>query len=125
LYWSAGNYAGFGAGAHAHVDGTRWWNVRLPRDFIARVEAGDTTEGGRESLDPDARAGEALMLGLRLADGIDPSAFATRFADGALEARAPELDRLISLGLLVRSAGRIALTPRGTMLANEVATGLL
>jgi oxygen-independent coproporphyrinogen-3 oxidase len=125
LYWSAGNYAGFGAGAHAHVDGERWWNVRLPRDFIAAVDAGRTTVDGSETLSPSDRAGEALMLGLRLADGLDPDAFARRFGDHEFDEKAPDIARLIEAGLLERTLDRLRLTARGTQVANEVAAALL
>ncbi|MGH2699589.1 MAG: radical SAM family heme chaperone HemW, partial [Actinomycetota bacterium] len=58
LYWSAGNYAGFGAGAHAHVDGRRWWSKRLPREFIAAVQEGSSTAAGCEELDHSPRGPE-------------------------------------------------------------------
>ena len=125
LYWSAGDYAGFGAGAHAHVGGRRWWNVRLPRDFIARVGSGNGTTEGEEILAPPERGGEALMLGLRLRDGIDTAAFDERFTPDVLASRAEPLDRLAAAGLIVRDGGRIRLSERGTFLANEVASSLL
>ena len=125
LYWSAGNYAGFGAGAHAHLDGRRWWNVRLPRDFIDRVGSGAGTTDGEETLAPLDRGGEALMLGLRLRDGIDTAAFDRRFTPAVLASRAEALERLAAAGLVVRAEGRIRLSERGTFLANEVASSLL
>ena len=125
LYWSAGNYAGFGAGAHAHNEGQRWWNVRLPRDFIERVDTGASTVEGGETLSPEVRGGEALMLGLRLKEGIDVEAFDERFGSSILASRGGELVRLQEAGLVVAERGRIKLTDRGTFLANEVAAGLL
>ena len=124
LYWSAGDYVGFGAGAHSHMAGHRWWTVRLPRDYISLVADGSSTMAGEESLDPDRRAGEALMLGLRLASGVDTEAFETRFP-GALAERAGEIDRLIGLGLLERAGGSLRLSTHGTLLANDVLSGLL
>ncbi|MGH2817474.1 MAG: radical SAM family heme chaperone HemW [Actinomycetota bacterium] len=125
LYWCAGDYLGFGAGAHAHVDGHRWWNRRLPRDFIAAATAGELPVAGEERLDAGARAGEALMLGLRLRDGIDLAGFAHRFGASALDERARDLDSLISMGLLERDAGRLRLTVRGTLVANDALCRLL
>jgi putative oxygen-independent coproporphyrinogen III oxidase len=125
LYWCGGNYLGFGAGAHAHVDGHRWWNKRLPRDYIAAANAGESPVAGEERLDASARAGEVLMLGLRLRKGIDLAGFARRFGAAALDERAGELDRLISLDLLEADAGRLRLTVRGTMIANDVLCRLL
>jgi putative oxygen-independent coproporphyrinogen III oxidase len=125
LYWSAGDYLGFGAGAHGHVRGRRAWSVRLPRDFIAAVSAGRPTEAGHEDLTPHQRAGEALMLGLRLASGIDTSAFERRFGGEALRSRSPALETLLAQGLLERCGSALRLSPRGTFVANEVACRLL
>ncbi len=42
LYWASGNWWGVGPGAHSHVGGTRWWNVRHPSAYAARVSAGES-----------------------------------------------------------------------------------
>ena len=125
LYWCAGDYLGFGAGAHGHVDGERWWSVRLPRDFIGAVDSGRSTRAGDETVAGTARAGEALMLGLRLASGIDTDSFADRFGPSALSDRGAAIDALCSDGLLDRSGTRLRMTARGTMLASEIAVRLL
>lgn len=125
LYWSAGDYEGFGAGAHGHLAGRRYWRTRLPRDYIAALRAGRTTVAGSETLQPDERAGEALMLGLRLSSGIDLDGFARRFGTHALERRAADIEELVSAGLLVRAGGRLALAPTATLVANEVLGRLL
>lgn len=122
LYWSAGEYLGFGAGAHGHLAGERFWTVRLPRDFIDAAETGRSTRAGSEVIED--RAGEALMLGLRLRSGISRDGFERRFGRAVLDRRAGELKELETLGL-VRNGEAIALTDRGTMLANEVAVRLL
>jgi oxygen-independent coproporphyrinogen-3 oxidase len=120
LYWDAGDYLGFGAGAHAHLAGSRWWSVRLPRDFVDRVERGDSTEEGREVLEPDQRAGEALMLGLRLRTGVDLGGFTQRFGRDAWENRRGVVRELIDMGLLVEAENRVSLSNGATMVANEV-----
>ena len=125
LYWCAGDYLGFGAGAHAHLAGTRAWSVKLPRDFITAVTSGAPTTDDSETLSADERAGEALMLGLRLTSGVDLVAFGARFGRGPLERRSAAIDRLIADGLLETVDARLRCTPRGTMLSNEVATRLL
>ena len=125
LYWCAGDYLGFGAGAHAHIGGRRSWSVRLPREFIARVTGGGSVEAGGEALDPDARAGEALMLGLRLASGIDLDGFTSRFGPEAVTARRTAIERLESSGLLARGSGRLRIPEEHTLVANEVAAALL
>lgn len=125
LYWSAGNYLGFGAGAHGHLDGTRYWSMRLPRDYIDAAARGSTPEAGREELEPAARAAEALMLGLRLAGGIELNAFGRRWGSAALARSWPEIERLEADGLLERSDGWLRATSRGTFLASEIGSRLL
>ena len=125
LYWSGGDYLGFGAGAHAHVAGHRWWSTRLPRDFIAAVGTGGSTRAGEERLEPDRRAGEALMLGLRLTSGIDLDAFARRHGTGPLQARAETIGDLVSRGLLEGDGARLRVAPRATMLSDDVLCRLL
>jgi putative oxygen-independent coproporphyrinogen III oxidase len=119
LYWSAGNYLGFGAGAHGHLDGRRSWAIRLPRDFIAAVDDGRSTEDGAESLEADDRAGEALILGLRLASGVDLAGFYRRFGDLS-GSRAEALEELERLGLVSRAEGWLRLSGPATLIANEV-----
>ena len=125
VYWSAGEYIGFGAGAHGYVEGTRYWNVRLPRDFIAAVTSGATTRAGEECLGEDARAGEALMLALRLTSGVDLEAFAVRFGQTSVDRRRGSIATLAERGLLEIRDNHVQLTSRGTMLANEVQAEVL
>ena len=125
LYWSAGDYLGFGCGAHAHVAGERWWVTRLPRDFIGAVAAGSITVAGSELLAADERAGEALMLGLRLVSGIEVAGFAERYGREALSKRAVVVAELRAQGLLDPEPDRLRLSPRGTLIANEALMRLL
>ncbi len=125
LYWSGGNYAGFGAGAHAHVDGRRWWSERLPRDFISAVETGVGTEAGFEQLVDSQRGPEALMLGLRLTSGVDLSALQRLYGEEFLAERKPKIEQLVSGGLLERSGSWLRLAERSTMLANDIICRLL
>ncbi len=125
LYWCAGDYLGFGAGAHGHRGGCRFWNVRLPRDLIARIDEGVSTVEGAEELDDDPRVGEALMLGLRLKSGIHEPSFVERFGRAAWDARAATIEHLVRQGQLVRQDDYLALSPRATMVANDVCARLL
>lgn len=124
LYWSAGDYLGFGAGAHGHVAGRRSWAVRLPRHYTDAVGSGEVEEG-HEVLTPGERVGEALALGLRLASGIEVAGFTTRFGEAALADRAAELNRLEAANLLNRSNGHIRISEWATLLGNEVTAALL
>jgi oxygen-independent coproporphyrinogen-3 oxidase len=125
LYWSGGDYLGFGAGAHAHQSGRRYWSTRLPRDFVAEVSSGHTVEAGHETLAPEERAIEALTLGLRLRSGVDVEAFGKRFGTGPIATRAQVIADLVGLQLLQRDGPWLRLTDEATMIANEVFTRLL
>ena len=125
LYWSAGDYVGLGAGAHGHRSGRRSWVVRLPRDYIERVERGEPTEAGSESLGPKARADEAVMLGLRLASGIDRRAFRARFGVDPLGGREGAAAEMELAGALRVDDARVALEPGALFVANEILARLL
>jgi oxygen-independent coproporphyrinogen-3 oxidase len=122
LYWSAGDYLGFGAGAHGHLAGRRYWSVRLPRDYIDRVEKGLSPEDDHEIV-PD-RSGEALMLGLRLTSGVGIAEFERRFGPLGAE-RVDRIDELTASGALEQEDGYLRLSESATLLANDVIARLL
>lgn len=108
LYWSQGDYRGFGCAAHSHHAGRRWWNVRTPERYVELVTAGRSAESAGEDLDAGTRRIEGLQLSLRTRDGVPAGA----------------LDR-DELGDLVEEHGdRLVLTRAGRLLANEVALRL-
>jgi coproporphyrinogen III oxidase-like Fe-S oxidoreductase len=120
LYWTGADWWGIGPGAHSHVGGTRWWNVRHPAAYAQRITAGDSPAQAREILTADERAMERIMLATRLAEGcplaeLGPAgraAAATAVADGLADPVAYE-------------AGRLALTTRGRLLADAVIRDLI
>ena len=61
LYWSQGDYRGFGCAAHSHEAARRWWNVRTPERYLALVAAGEATEAADEVLGPEDRRIEGLV----------------------------------------------------------------
>ena len=88
LYWSQGNYRGFGCAAHSHESGRRWWNVRTPDRYIELVARGESAEAGAEQLDEDVRRLERLQLALRTTDGVPADALSPEDAaalDGLVE----------------------------------------
>ena len=119
-YWHGTDWWGVGPGAHSHVDGERWWNVRHPRTYAQALAAGESPEEGREVLTEGQRRVETVMLGLRLAEGVP----VTVLSPGA-SARVGEN---VARGLLDRTAladGRLALTPAGRLLADAVIRDLV
>ena len=114
-YWRGDNWWGFGPGAHSHVDGIRWWNVKRPATYRAMLAAGNSPAAGRETLTVEDRRVESVMLGVRLADGFDVRDFP--------EERVAHLWR----DELVENAdgARLRLTRKGRMLADAVVRILL
>ena len=120
LYWAQGDYAAVGCAAHGHTSGRRWWNVRTPDRYIAAIAAGESAESADEVLDAATREGEWLTLGIRTSGGIKLDALPVD-SPGV----AQTLDDLDHAGLLDSRAGRVVLTRRGRLLANEVTARLL
>ncbi|GLZ11052.1 coproporphyrinogen III oxidase [Actinomadura sp. NBRC 104425] len=117
LYWTGADWWGVGPGAHSHVGGTRWWNVKHPAAYAARLAEGVTPAHAREVLDDTDRRVERIMLELRLADGcpadlLDDGAVRRMIGDGLIE---PEPYR----------RGRAVLTLRGRLLADAVVRDLI
>jgi oxygen-independent coproporphyrinogen-3 oxidase len=119
LYWTSGNWWGVGPGAHSHIGGTRWWNVRHPAAYAARLAAGASPGQAREVLTQAERRTERIMLLTRLASGcpLDELAPAGRAA-----AAAAVRDGLADPP--AHAAGRVILTPSGRLLADAVIRGL-
>lgn len=120
LYWTGGDWWGIGPGAHSHVGGTRWWNVRHPRAYASRLRAGTTPAQAREVLDAAERRTERIMLAVRLADGL-PLGELTH-------AGRERVARAVAEGLADPTAhadGRLVLTTRGRLLADGLVRDLV
>lgn len=121
VYWRNGDYLGIGAGAHGHVAGTRWMNHPLPISYCAAVESGRGARSNTERIGTATAMGETMMLGLRLlADGVVESDFLNRHGRSIQEAFGSTIHELAEIGLLHVGDGRVRLTRRGLMLANDV-----
>lgn len=68
--WRGGNYLAAGCGAHGHLNGRRWWNERDAAKYVKMMERENTARAGEEQLTPLQRAGERVLLGLRLREGF-------------------------------------------------------
>jgi len=115
-YWLGGDWWGVGPGAHSHVGGVRWWNVKHPAAYAARLASGASPAFAREVLTASERRVERIMLELRLSAGLPSSVLD---ADGLAAARTAAAD-----GLLDLRPGRAVLTPRGRLLADAVVRAL-
>ena len=117
LYWTGGNWWGIGPGAHSHVGGVRWWNVKHPTAYAARLAAGHSPASAREVLDTETRRVERVLLELRVREGLAPQALGP--------SGAAVLPRLVDDGLVHPRCDSIALTRRGRLLADSVTRALL
>jgi oxygen-independent coproporphyrinogen-3 oxidase len=115
LYWTGGDWWGIGPGAHSHIGGTRWWNVRHPAAYAARLASGASPGQGREILTPAERRTERIMLTTRLASGCPVADLDGAGRAGAAAAVAGGLADPAALG-----RGRVVLTTRGRLLADAV-----
>ena len=120
-YWTGGDWWGVGPGAHSHVGGVRWWNVKHPRAYAGRLASGASPAAGRETLTDEQVRDERVLLGVRVRDGLvvddldetGRQAVAGLVADGLVDGVAAVRDR------------RVVLTLRGRLLADTVVRRLL
>ncbi|MDX3384159.1 radical SAM family heme chaperone HemW [Streptomyces niveiscabiei] len=120
LYWRGADWWGAGPGAHSHVGGVRWWNVKHPGAYAAALGAGKSPGAGRELLSEEDRRVERILLELRLREGVPLSLLR--------EAGLAAARRVLGEGLLERGAyeaGRAVLTLRGRLLADAVVRDLV
>jgi oxygen-independent coproporphyrinogen-3 oxidase len=116
-YWLDGDWWGLGPGAHSHLAGRRWWNVKHPARYAARLAAGESPEAGSEVLTAAERHTERIMLRLRLASGLP-----LELLDDTGRAAA---EHAVSDGLVERTGAAVVLTRRGRLLADRVVQQLL
>jgi len=120
-YWTDGDWWGVGPGAHSHVGGVRWWNVKHPNVFATRLNDGVSPAAGRELLTDEQRYDERVLLGVRLVGGLPiddlrpegSAAVAGLIAEGMVDGPSALRPR------------RVVLTLRGRLLADVVVRRLL
>ena len=122
-YWQSQDWWGFGPGAHSHIGGVRWWNVKHPAAYVQRIRDGVSPAHSREVLDARTRLEERVLLEIRIRLGLQ--------IDAAKEIN-PDANRVISAaiadGLIDPSEalqGTIRLTLKGRLLADALVRDLL
>ena len=108
-YWNDADWWGAGPGAHGHLDGRRWWNLKHPAAYARALAEGQSPVAGEETVDEAGRVLEQVMLGMRIRAGIPRAGQ----PDDAVAALAAE-------GLIEVSGDRIVLTSSGRLLADGV-----
>ncbi|MFA5608155.1 MAG: radical SAM family heme chaperone HemW [Leucobacter sp.] len=119
-YWTGEDWWAAGPGAHSHIGGTRWWNVKHPGAYAQRIAAGESPAHSREVLSPESQRDERVLLETRIADGLpldvltgeERRSIPGLIADELLDGRAA-------------IAGRAVPTLRGRLLADTVVHRLL
>ncbi|MCW4459657.1 radical SAM family heme chaperone HemW [Microbacterium sp. MPKO10] len=114
-YWTGQDWWGVGPGAHSHVGGVRWWNVKHPAAYAGRLAQGLSPAAGRETLSDETRQLERVLLETRISDGFPTNALSApaRTAVAGLIA-----DELVNAEAALH--GRIVLTVKGRLLADAV-----
>ncbi|MBI5376119.1 MAG: radical SAM family heme chaperone HemW [Candidatus Schekmanbacteria bacterium] len=129
-YWNGGEYLGLGASAHSCavkkslsgilMSRKRRWNIEDVDEYMNRCEKGLFPEAGGEEVTGEKLAGEAVMLGLRMTEGIDIENFKKQYGVELLSKWGKEIGCLQDAGLLAVNDGRMLLTIEGVLLSNEV-----
>lgn len=119
-YWQGHDWWGIGPGAHSHVGGVRWWNVKHPAAYADRILAGLSPAAGRETLSEETRRVERVLLRSRLSEGL-PTGELT--AAGRTAVAGLIADGLVDPGSALR--GTVVPTIRGRLLADAVVRRLL
>ncbi|MDX6218856.1 MAG: hypothetical protein QOJ48_537 [Frankiales bacterium] len=116
-YWRGHDWWGAGPGAHSHVGGVRWWNVKHPTAYAQRLTDGVSPAHARETLTDDDRRVERILLELRIREGLPSSLL----RPAGLEAAR----RHVTDGLLEPIGDRFVLTLRGRLLADGLVRDLV
>ena len=141
VYWHNGEWLGLGPGAHSHWGGFRFADVYSPRQYVERLKDAQTETsppaapaeilkampqvGFTDEQAPETALADTAILALRLNEGLDLAAFADRFGREFDDVYETPLAELAEHDLLERANGRLRLTQRGRLLANEVFVRLL
>lgn len=108
-YWKNNNWWGFGPGAHSHIEGYRWWNLKLPNQWRERLEKKQSPAKAREVLTNEQKISEEIMLSLRLNTGLDSRKFSSA-----------SIDKLLKNDLIYFVGNNFVLTKKGRLLADQV-----
>ena len=116
-YWRSHHWWGIGPGAHSHVGGVRWWNLKHPQAYASRLASGLSPAQARELLSAEQRRIERIILELRLADGLSTSLLTST--------EKSRLGHLVAQRLAVVKDGMLILARDGRLLADGVIRDLL
>ncbi len=120
VYWAGEGYYAVGPGAARHVNGQREVNHRSTTTWQKRVLGGQSPVAESETLPPEDRAREMLVIGLRRIRGVDRSEFADRTGFDIESLVGPEISRFVNRGLLQWRGNRLCLTREGLFVSDSI-----
>jgi oxygen-independent coproporphyrinogen-3 oxidase len=124
-YWANGEYIGLGVGAASYRDGVRSTHTRSLEQYVDAAREEREIPAQAERLEGKRRAGEAVMLALRTAQGVCVSDFKKRYGVDVIEDYAPVVTRFARTGMLERVGDAVRLTEQGRFFANDVCGAFL
>jgi len=124
-YWRDADWIGLGAGAHSHAGRTRSKNIDDPAAYAHAIAETGTAIEWSEDTSPEVALFDALMMGLRLVEGVDLAALEARLGVDARTLHAESIARHVRAGLLELEGTRLCLTPRGLDLTSYVIRSFL
>lgn len=119
-YWLSADWWGLGAGAHSHINGERWWNIKHPQSYIEAAIKGNTPAAGNEILSEDDKLVESVMLRIRMCEGLPLSSFT--------QAQKAKLNSFYERELFEAKSwesGQLVLSLKGRLLADQVVRDVL
>ncbi|HEY6236594.1 MAG TPA: radical SAM family heme chaperone HemW [Candidatus Elarobacter sp.] len=125
IYWANDPYLGLGVGAASYLGGVRSTHTRDLDAYCEAALAAAPIPGESERLEGAKRAGEAIMLALRTAEGVDLAAFRERYGIDVHQRYRSVVDDLVAAGVLAAEPARMRLTERGRFVANDVCGAFL
>jgi oxygen-independent coproporphyrinogen-3 oxidase len=122
-YWKSQDWWGYGPGAHSHFGGVRWWNVKHPSAYAAKLADGNSPAAGRETLNERTRLEERVLLEIRINSGlsIDQAKLANPKAQQIVAGFIA--DELVDASAAI--GGILKLTLKGRLLADSLVRKLL
>ncbi len=111
-YWENKNWWGLGPGAHSHIDGKRFWNVKHPTAYKQKLFAGQSPIHESEVLTPEQMSVETIMLAIRMREGLDIKALS--------KAQIELLASYRENGHVHMAGNRVLLTPTGRLIADRI-----
>jgi oxygen-independent coproporphyrinogen-3 oxidase len=122
-YWRYQSYAGIGPGAHGRRGGVSTRRHRKPENWLAALERNGHGLVEERDIPPGERGIEALLMGLRLAEGVDLDRIAALAGRDPVDREA--VARLAAQGLLTQDGARLGATPAGLLLLDSVLTEIV